>query len=634
MANGDDTGRLRILKRQPDSPVVRRKDNKRERALFGGRALIAMALALGAMLTLWTRLAYLQVVNHEHFVTLSDDNRVKLQPLPPTRGLIYDRNGVLLADNLPSYRLEITPEEVKDLDGTLARLRRLITISDQDVVRFERLKRSSPRYRGVPLRFRLSQNEVSHLAVQLHQMPGVDIRADLTRYYPLGVRAEHVIGYVGRIDEDELKRIDVAEYAGTTHIGKIGVERAYEPLLHGKVGFQQVETNAAGRVVRILSKTPPVPGRNLYLTLDMRLQKATEDALAGHTGAIVAIDPRNGDVLAMASMPSYDPNPFVNGIDAASYRALNESPHRPLFNRALRGQYPPGSTVKPIIGLGGLETGTINRNSTVYCPGFYRLPGQRHRFRDWRRGGHGTTDLSKGIAESCDVFYYDLAYKMGMERMHDYLGQFSLGVPTGIDLIGEKEGLVPSPDWKRKALDQPWYAGETLIAGIGQGYMLTSPLQLAQSTAILANRGEHFLPRVLHASEDPSTREVLREAPRQGANIPVVDPVNWEHVIAGMISVVHGQRGTARRIGEGVDYRIAGKTGTAQVFSLGQDEKYDSSKLKRELHDHALFVAFAPADDPRIALAVIVEHGGGGSTTAAPIARRVLDAFFDLESRS
>lgn len=603
------------------------KDQRVESRLFSRRALIALGVILLALLGLVARLAYLQIINHQHFTTLSENNRVKLQPIPPTRGLIFDRNGVLLADNLPSYRLEITPEQVSDLEATVSQLQNLIEISVVDIERFHKLVRRNPPYNGVPLRLRLSTDEVARLAVNLHRLPGVEIKADLTRYYPLGAPAVHAIGYVGRIDEAELQIIDTSQYRGSTHIGKTGAEKSYEEILHGRVGYQQVETNAEGRVLRVLQRTPPVPGKNIYLTIDTRLQAVAEQALEDHNGAVVAIDPRNGEILALASRPVYDPNLFVNGIDITSYTALNTSPDRPLFNRALRGTYPPGSTIKPFIGLAGLEYGVTKPHNTVYCPGFFRLPGISHKFRDWKRGGHGHTNLDKAITESCDVYFYDLAYSMGIERLHDYLDRFNFGRPTGIDLRGEKSGLVPSAAWKREALNQPWYAGETLIAGIGQGYMLTTPLQLAHATAALAQRGQHYQPRLLHALEDQDGEHKRLQPPQALPPIPINDPRNWDQVITSMIHVTHGQRGTARAIGKDAPYRIAGKTGTAQVFTLAQDAKYDAEQLAKHLHDHALFIAFAPADDPRIAIAVIAEHGGGGSSVAAPIARQVLDAY-------
>lgn len=613
--------------------VRRGKDATVERQLFRRRLIVALLLTGLAVAVLIGRLAQLQVLEHEHFTTLSENNRVRLQPLPPTRGLIFDRNGVLLADNLPSHRLELVIEQIEGLESTLARLRELVTISNADIERFRRLSRGRAPYSGVPLRFNLSEAELARLAVELHRMPGVDISADLTRHYPLGPHAVHAVGYVGRIDERELQTIDVAQYAGSTHIGKTGVERAYEEVLHGRVGHQQVETNARGRVLRILQKTSPVPGRNLHLTIDIEFQRAAARALGDYTGAVVALDPRNGEVLALVSRPGYDPNPFVNGIDYASYRALNTSPDRPLFNRAVLGMYPPGSTIKPMMGLIGLETGIHSRNSSVYCPGYFQLPGHERRYRDWRRGGHGTVNLTRSIAESCDVYYYQLALELGIDRMHEQLARFGLGVSTGIDLVGEKSGLVPSTEWKRRVHGQPWYAGETVIAGIGQGYMLTTPLQLAHATGVVAMQGQRARPRLLLARQAQGSRRIEPEPTSYHEPFAAREPLHWRYVIHAMDEVVHGRRGTARRIGADAPYRIAGKTGTAQVFSLAEDQEYDAEQLDRRLHDHALFIAFAPVEEPRIAVAVIVEHGGSGGAVAAPIARQILDAYL-LDRRS
>ncbi|MFZ4790234.1 MAG: penicillin-binding protein 2 [Candidatus Competibacteraceae bacterium] len=601
------------------------KNNAAESELFFRRALLVLFAVFLAFLAVAGRLVYLQVLNHDRFTTLADSNRIRLQPLTPTRGFIFDRNGVLLADNLASYHLEITREQVKDLDATLVELRERIVLTDADLERFRRLARRSTPYNGVPLRFQLTDEEIAKLAIDLYRLPGVDIKADLTRRYPLGTRAVHVLGYVGRIDENELRRIDPGQYSGSTHIGKIGVEQSYEDVLRGRTGWQQVETNAEGRPLRVLSRNPPTPGQNIYLSIDIRLQAVAEQVLEGYNGAIVALDPRNGEVLALASQPLYDPNPFVNGIDAVSYRKLNTSEDKPLLNRALRGMYPPGSTIKPLMALAGLDYGVVNRYSGVFCPGFYRLPGVDHKFRDWKRGGHGSVDMDRAIAQSCDVYFYDLALNIGIDRTHDFLDQFSMGRPTGIDLPGEKGGVVPSQAWKRKSYKQPWFAGDTLSAGIGQGYFLATPLQLAHAVATLSQRGIRFLPRVLHATEDPGTRVKTLESPRPAPPVAVKNLRSWDPVLNGMIHVVEG--GTAHRIGIGAKYRIAGKTGTAQVFTLGQGEKYNAKQLSKNLLDHALFIAFAPVEDPRIAVAVIAEHGGGGSSTAAPLARKVMDAW-------
>ncbi|MGA7979578.1 MAG: penicillin-binding protein 2 [Chromatiaceae bacterium] len=600
------------------------KDHLNERRLFTNRAVLAGALVVAAMLAVVGKLANLQIENHEHFTTLSQDNRVKLEPLPPTRGLIYDAKGVLLAENYPSYSLEITPEKVEDLAATIAELRDLISVDDKDIKRFERLRTQRRRFEGVPIRFNLSQEEVARVSVNNHRLPGVDVRAELVRYYPLGEFTAHVLGYVGRINEDELKRIDSSDYAGTNYIGKTGVEKAYEELLHGHVGHQQVEVNARGRVLRVLESQSPVPGRDLRLFLDIGLQQAATAALGENRGAVVAIDPHTGGVLAMVSHPSFDPNLFVEGIGVEDYRALRDSPDNPLFNRAIRGQYPPGSTVKPFMALAGLETGVVNASTTKYCPGFYRLPGQQHKYRDWRRGGHGTVDLHKAIVQSCDVYFYDLAHDIGIDRLHDFLAQLSFGRPTGVDVAGERGGLLPSRAWKRAARNQPWYPGETLIIGIGQGSFLATPMQLATAVATLAAGGHFIQPRVARASQmpgDPKSEDI----PAMSRQIPATAG-HVQQVIAAMTDVIESARGTARRIRTDA-YRIAGKTGTAQVFTVGQKERYRESDVDERMRDHALFIAFAPVEDPRIAVAVIIENGGHGGSVAAPVARQVMDSY-------
>ena len=602
------------------------KDNFLESRLFMGRALVMLAFCALLVMVLVARLAYLQIIAHEHFTTLAEGNRVRILPEPPNRGLIYDRHGTVLAENLPSYRLEITPEQIKDMEATLVALAELVQLRDIDLERFARLRQRSPAFRPIPLRFRLSEEEVARFAVNRHRFPGVDIEAGLTRHYPRGPLAVHALGYVGRIDERDLQNINESEYSGTTHIGKIGLERTYEEQLHGSVGHRQVETNAQGRALRVLERKAPVPGGNLYLTLDARLQAATEAIFAGHTGSAVAIDPATGDVLALVSMPTYDPNLFVNGIEAGEFRALQEDEMRPLFNRALRGQYPPGSTIKPFVGLGGLEQGITTSQATTFCPGFYTLPGRERRYRDWKRTGHGTINLHESIVQSCDVYFYDLALTMGIDRLHDSLAPFGLGRLTGIDVMGELGGLLPSREWKRATRNEGWFPGETLITGIGQGFMLATPLQLANATAILANGGRKLQPRLVQAIQT-SSAEMPEPLPiLELDSIPRVKSQHWQDVINAMIATIHGPRGTARRIAD-APYRIAGKTGTAQVFGLKQEEEYDEEALEYKLRDHALFIAFAPADQPRIALAVIVEHGGSGGAVAAPLARRILDAY-------
>ncbi|TNF33110.1 MAG: penicillin-binding protein 2, partial [Gammaproteobacteria bacterium] len=545
----------------------------------------------------------------------------------PNRGLIFDRNGVVLAENRPSYRLEIVPEQVADMERLLTELGQLVTLDDNTLNQFRKaLKRGRP-FEGIPLRTKLSDEEVARLAVNRHRYPGMDITARLGRYYPLGPRAVHAIGYVGRIDEEELRKLDEANYSGTSHIGKIGVERYYESELHGDVGYQKIEVNVQGRMLRVLDKSPPKPGNNIILTLDAELQAIAEDAMADYTGAVIAMAPETGEVLAMASMPTYDPNLFVHGISVKDYAALRDSDARPLFNRALSGQYPPGSTLKPFVGLAGLEHKAVGHKESIYCQGYYMLPNEERKYRDWKKEGHGDVDLDASLAESCDIYYYELSYRLGIDRMSEFLRHFGFGAETGLDTTGERSGLLPSREWKQATKHKIWFPGETLIAGIGQGYMLTTPMQLASATSILATRGRVMQPHLLKAVEFSSTDEVQPFRPVIKETIELARLSNWNHVIDGMISVVHGLRGTARSTGLGLKYKMAGKTGTAQVFGIAQDEEYDEDLIDKKLRDHALFVAFAPVDAPEIAVAVIVENGGHGSGVAAPIARKVFDAW-------
>lgn len=604
------------------------KDYLFESRLILNRSIVLLVFAGMLVLVLFSRLFYLQVVSHEHYTTLSEDNRVKLQPLPPNRGLIFDRNGIILAENLPSYRLEITPEQIDDMGATLDALAKIIDIREVDRARFSKLLARKPAFEAIPLLFNLSDADVARFSVNRHRFPGVDITAGLARHYPQGELAVHALGYVGRIDEQALKTLDPSNYRGTTHVGKIGIEKTYEELLHGKVGLQQVETTAQGRVLRVLERSPPVSGRNLYLTLDTRVQRATEAAFGDFAGSAVALDPDNGDIIAFVSLPTYDPNPFVNGIEFKAYEALQQNDREPLFNRALRGQYPPGSTIKPFVGLAGLEQGITGSHSKTYCPGYYTLPGNTRKYRDWKRTGHGTVKLHDSIVQSCDVYFYDLALSLGIDNINSYLRNFGFGRATGIDIVGELSGLLPSREWKRRRHDQPWFPGETIITGIGQGFFLTTPVQLAIATAALANGGRMLQPNIVYAEQAANTETLTPHLPRPRETITISEQSHWDMVIDSMIDVVHHARGTARAIGKDIPYRIAGKTGTAQVFGLKEEEKYDATTIEEKLRDHALFIAFAPADVPRIALAVIVENGGSGGAVAAPIARKILDAFF------
>jgi len=603
------------------------KDHFRETRLFTHRAITALAITVVLMLMLITRLINLQVIEHNTYTVLSDNNRVHIAALPPTRGLIFDRNGVLLAQNLPSYSLQIIPEQVDDVDVTIEQLRQLISITEDDEQRFRKRYESSRRFKPITLRTRLSDEEVARFAVNRHRFPGVDIAARLYRHYPQGDLAVHALGYVGRINERELQSIDTSTYEGTDFIGKTGVEKFYEDILHGEVGVRQVETNAQGRTLRVLEQTPPVPGLNLHLTLDADMQRIAEQALGEERGAVVAIDPRDGSVLVMASMPGFDPNLFVGGIDSKAYHALRDSLDQPLFNRVLRGRYPPGSTLKPFIGLAGLEYGVVEPNASIYCPGWYMLDGDDHKYRDWKKGGHGSVNLTRSMVESCDVYYYDLALTLGIDRISNFLEPFGLNDLTGIDTSGELAGLVPSREWKRRAKREPWYPGETLITGIGQGFNLVTPLALASATATLSTYGQHLRPRIVAATEDPDTGDIVDFPVVSNITVAAEDHANWHYIIKTMVDVVHSPRGTARRIGKDAPYTIAGKTGTAQVFGIKQDEEYVEEDIQKRLRDHALFIAFAPAHEPKIAVAVIVENGGSGGAVAAPIARKVMDAW-------
>ena len=601
------------------------KNYLQESRRFLSRVIVAVLFVFILIALLVYQLFSLQVIEHEHFTTLSQDNRVKVLPLPPTRGLIYDRNGVLLAQNRPSYSLEITPEQVKDIDKTLQRLTGILGITEEEAERFHRLRRQNRRFESIPIRINLSDEEAALFAVYRHELPGVDIQARLLRHYPYTDKTAHILGYVARISEKDLEILEPSQYAGSTHTGKNGIEKTYETTLHGSVGLQRVEVNAIGRIVRILEEEPPQPGHDLLLHLDSSLQEVAINALGGETGSVVAIDPKTGGILAMVSQPAYDPNLFVEGISSKDYNALQKDAEKPLYNRAMRGQYPPGSTVKPFIGLGGLETQTIDFDSSRYCPGFFRLPNHSHKYRDWKKTGHGPMDLESAIVQSCDVFFYQLAYDMGVDKLNQYLSQFNFGELTGIDIVGELPGLLPSREWKRQSRRQAWYPGETLIMGIGQGYFLATPLQLAAATAAFANNGIFHTPRIVSEIKD---KTVDTKFPLKGKKRPIdiVDKRHWDDVHQAMLNVTEHPRGTAKRI-RNDEYQIAGKTGTAQVFTVKQDEEYDEEKITRKMRDHALFIAYAPADDPRIAIAVIVEHGGHGGSTAAPIARAVMDAY-------
>ena len=599
-------------------------------ARFRTRVLVAGAAVLLAFGLLATRMVYLQVVRHDDYAAQAESNRTAILPVAPNRGQILDRHGRVLASNYSAYTLEITPSKVENLDATIEALGELVVIEARDKRRFRKLMDESRSFDSLPIRTRLSDEEVARFTAQRYRFPGVDVRARLFRQYPHGEVASHVIGYIGRINQREKEQMeewpeeDQANYRGTEYIGKLGIEQSFERELHGITGFEQVETSAGGRAVRLLANTPPTPGNTVVLTIDIQLQKLVEDMFGDRRGALVAIDPRNGEVLAFVSKPTFDPNLFVEGIDVENWRALNESVDKPLLNRALRGTYPPGSTYKPFMALGALELGIRSTKTTVYDPGFWMFGN--HRFRSHGDGGLGSVDLRRCIVQSSNVYYYSLANEMGVDVMHDFMAPLGFGQLTGIDLKGEVRGVLPNQEWKRRTYKRPeqqkWYAGETISLGIGQGYNNFTMLQLAQAMATLANGGVRHTPRLALATEDVVTRQRTPRTPPP----PQALGYKPEHV-AAVLRAMHEvtTEGTSAGVFVGAGYTSGGKTGTAQAVTIGQKDRYDATKLEEHQRDHSLYVAFAPLEQPTVALAVIVENAGFGSASAAPIARRVFD---------
>lgn len=602
-------------------------DERLRRARFARRALAGFAIMLAMVLAVAGRFVYLQVFEHAEYSTQAKANRVRLRHLPPPRGLIYDSEGKLLADNVPAFRLDVVPDKVKHMDAMLHRLSMLVPLTPDDIRRFKQSLRQYRSFESVPLKFRLTESERDRFAIDQWQFPGVSITPYLTRNYPYGAEFAHVLGYVGRIDEKEQQRLDPDLYAGTTHVGKTGLEKEYENLLHGSPGYEVVEVNADQRPLRVLQQVAAKPGKNLYLTIDERLQRATYKAFDGQTGAAVAIDPRNGDVLAMVTVPSFDPNLFVNGISQADYSALLDNPEKPLLDRAMRGGYPPGSTVKPFLGLGGLELGLRKPADTVLSTGTWYIPGSSRGYRDDTRYGAGRVNLVQAITQSVNTYFYSLAYQMGIGRFDQWMSKFGFGRPTGIDLPDETGGVLPSPGWKRATFDKPWYPGETVIAGIGQGYWMVTPLQMAHALTVLADGGVSRTPHLLAATSDGlKAPEVAYPQP------PPVQithaPADLEAVKQGMLGVVYDKLGTAYGLGDGFPYLIAGKTGTAERYSRTTNAYNNDKNLAYLAKRHrAWFICYAPANHPRIAIAVALEHGAWGGSAAAPIARKMLDQW-------
>lgn len=587
--------------------------------------LVAFLIILSLILIL--RLAYLQFSQYKRYATLSLKNQMSITPIAPPRGLIFDKNGVVLAENIPVYVLEIIPERVKHMPEMLQKLKELLpSITTEDIDNFNRARKQNRAYVPIPLKLKLNQEEVAIFASNQYQFPGVSIKARLMRYYPLADVTAHLVGYVGRINIKELQQVNATNYRATNFIGKAGIEKYYEDQLHGQVGYQQIETDVSGRTLRILSKQAPVSGAKLYLTIDARLQQAAYQALQNMRGAAVLMNTTNGDILALVSSPSFNPNLFVNGISNKDYQLLTNELNRPLYNRAVRGLYPPASTVKPFVAIAGLDKGYTSVNSKVYDPGWYRLPGVKHAYRCWKHTGHGVINVTRAIMVSCDTFFYQLSNKMGISAMEDMLVQFGFGQLTHIDLNEEAPGLVPSPHWKRRSKGLPWYPGDTLITSIGQGFMLASPLQLANATASLSQHGRRFRPHLLKETELDQGKKipykVLEEYPIQLKNTD-----NWNVVVEAMHSVITNNEGTGGRFGRNASYSVAAKTGTAQVFSLSQDEKKRYLNIPAELRDHSLFIAFAPVEKPEVAIAVLVEN----DTAASHVAREIMDAYFNLK---
>ena len=582
------------------------------RRIVDQRIWFLTALMLLALLGLLGRFAQLQILEHGAYAARAENNRVRLRAIAPNRGLILDRDGRVLAENRPAYRLVMVPERTDDIPARLEQIDELVGLSPAERERFRIARLQNRPFQPITLKGNLNETEVATLALDRHRLDGLEIEPYLTRHYPYGEALAHVLGYVARLDESDLQRLDADNYRASTHTGKSGIERHYESLLHGQSGVERIETNAQGRMVRVLERTDPVPGQDLALSLDLDLQLAAIDALGEHPGAVVALDIETGGVLALVSKPGFDPNRFVTGISRKNYRALLESPYRPLFNRFLAGGYEPGSTVKPFIALAGLASARITPETRVFSSGAYRLPGHSREYRDWREGGHGWVDLTSALEQSVNAYFYDLAHSLGIDRISRELALFGFGQPTGIDLPGEYNGVLPSRSWKRRALNEAWFPGETVITGIGQGFIVATPLQLAYATATLAGRGKAAPPRLVEF--EPSAQRVAH------------NPAHWEAVFEGMHAVVHGSRGTARAIAREIPVEVGGKTGTSQVFGRPDDEfEIEPEELPWFLRNHALFMAFAPFEDPRIAIAVVAEHGGGGSSVAAPVAAEVLE---------
>ncbi|WP_044469761.1 penicillin-binding protein 2 [Mannheimia massilioguelmaensis] len=605
------------------------RDNKAERNLFARRALVAFIGTIALTAILFTNLYHLQVVDYDKYQTRSNGNRIKLLPVPPTRGLIYDRYGKLLAENLTFFGLYIVPEKVENLDRTFDELRDIVGLTDEDIEQFKKERRRSSRYTPIMLKTDLTEEQIARFAVNQYNYPSLDVRPYFKRHYLYGEPLTHILGYVSRINDKDVERLKreekYANYAGTTDIGKLGIERFYEEQLHGTAGYEQVEINNRGKVIRKLSEQPPVAGKNVQLTIDLQLQRFITDLLVGQKGAVVVMDPRDSSILAMVSSPSYDNNLFVDGISGSDYKRLLNDPNRPLYSRATQGAYPPASTVKPFMAVSALTEGVITPSMTIFDPGYWVLPNTTKRFRDWKKSGHGNLNLNKSLVESADTYFYQVAYKMGIDRISSWMKRFGFGMPTGIDIQEETTGIMPSREWKQKKYKKPWVLGDTIPVGIGQGYWTATPLQLAKATSVLVNNGKvntpHLMKQTVGALIEPYKDPLLYE------DITDPDKSYWEAAKRGMFGVVHAASGTGRKAFASAPYHVGGKSGTAQVFSLKENQTYNAGQLKKELHDHAWFTAFAPYENPHMVVSIILENAGGGSGNAAPVVRQIMDYY-------
>jgi penicillin-binding protein 2 len=605
------------------------KDARGESALFQRRALAGFVLILLGLCTLVVRYHYLQVQRHDEFALRSENNRIRPRAIPPARGLIFDRNGVLLADNVPAFRLEVVPERVPDMKAMLADIGTVVPLGDDDIETFRKQLKQNRRFDSVPLKLHLTEDEIARFAINRWRFPGVDVVPYLTRRYPFGALFAHVVGYVGRIDADDLNRLDADRYKGTSHVGRSGLERSYEDTLHGEPGYELVEVNADGRTQAVLETHAPTPGKNLYLSIDVRVQKAATDAFNGRPGSSVAIDPRNGQVLAMVSVPSFDPNLFVNGISRADYTGYMTAEDKPLLNRALKSAYPPGSTVKPFLALGGLEYGIRRPEDTVLSTGEFCIPGQQRCYRDDDRGGNGTVNMVRAIELSTNTYFYKLALDMGIDRLSSWMGSLGFGHKSGIDLLGESEGILPSREWKATRSKFGWFPGETVIAGIGQGYWNVTTLQLAHATATLADHGTPYAPRLVMATAVVKERPVSLANPPSGPSV-IHKPSDWNVINQGMEAVIYGAGGTASKAGvfKGFPYTVAGKSGTAERFSRrGNDYDTNKNTVYLATRHRAWFIAYTPTDAPRIAVAAMLEEGAWGAADAGPIVRKIMEAW-------